>query len=155
GSTRNIPPNCFKLKSVAGAYWRGDSKNVMMTRIYAWAFLNKETLDAKIKAYELALERDHKKLGKELDLFVIDDLIGKGLPLWLPNGTVVRDELEKLMREVEFKAGYYRVTSPHLAKADLYRMTGHLPYYQESMYPLMEVKEHAEGKDGVEEVKET
>jgi threonyl-tRNA synthetase len=115
----------------------------MMTRIYAWAFETKAELDAKIKAFKEAQERDHKKLGKELEIFTIDDTVGKGLPLWLPNGTVLRDELEKLMREIEFKAGYHRVATPHLAKADLYHQTGHLPYYASHMYPLMEVREHA------------
>ncbi len=140
-NTRELPVQGFKLRSIAGAYWRGDSKKAMMTRIYAWAFLTKADLDAHAKAYKEALEKDHKKLGKELDIFVIDDAIGKGLPLWLPNGTVIRDELEKLMRELEFKAGFQRVATPHLAKADLYFQTGHLPYYAEHMYPMMEVKE--------------
>ncbi len=155
-NTRNLPVQGFKLRSLAGAYWRGDSKNSMMTRIYAWAFETKAELDAHIKAYKEAQERDHKKLGKELDIFVVDEVIGKGLPLWLPNGTVIRDELEKLMRELEFKAGYQRVVTPHLAKADLYYQTGHLPYYAVHMYPHMEVKESSEdsseNKEGVKEV---
>ncbi len=154
-TSRQIPAGAFKLRSLAGAYWRGDSRNVMMTRIYAWAFHTKEELEAHVKAYHEALARDHKKLGKELDLFVIDDTIGKGLPLWLPNGTVVRDELEKLMRELEFKAGYDRVATPHLAKVDLYYQTGHLPYYAPHMYPIMELKETRETEGGVvEEIKE-
>ncbi len=154
--TRQLPKAGFKLRSIAGAYWRGDSDNVMMTRIYAWAFKTREDLDARLKEHKLALERDHKKLGKKLDLFVIDDDVGKGLPLWLPNGTVVRDELEKLAREMEFKAGYHRVATPHLAKTKLYERTGHLPYYAEGMYPFMELKETRETEDGeVEEVKET
>jgi threonyl-tRNA synthetase len=148
-NTREIPRGAFKLRSVAGAYWRGDSDNVMMTRIYAWAFETKEELDAHIKAYEEALARDHKKLGKELDIYVIDDEIGRGLPLWLPNGTVLREELEKLGKEVEFKAGYQRVATPHIAKTDLYYRTGHLPYYAEHMYPPMEV--HEEGEEAVRE----
>lgn len=155
GNTREIPADAFKVRSISGAYWRGDSKNQMMTRIYAWAFATKEELDARVQAYQLALERDHKKLGRDLDLFVIDDEIGKGLPLWLPNGTVVRNELEKLMNELEFKAGYQRVSTPHLAKAELYYRTGHLPYYAEHMYPFMEVKEKKESEGGeMEEVKE-
>ena len=101
----------------------------MMTRIYAWAFASKDELDAYVKAYEDALARDHKKLGRELDIFVIDDEIGKGLPLWLPHGTVLRDELEKLAKELEFKGGYQRVATPHITKAELYYKTGHLPYY--------------------------
>jgi threonyl-tRNA synthetase len=138
-----VPLDAFKIRNIAGAYWRGDSRNVMMTRIYVWAFGSREELDTHIKAHHEALERDHKKLGKELDLFSIDDEIGKGLPLWLPNGTVVRDELEKLMRELEFRYEYQRVATPQIAKSALYRKTGHLPYYEESMYPAMELKEHS------------
>jgi threonyl-tRNA synthetase len=124
----------------------------MMTRIYAWAFKTKEELEAHVKAYREALERDHKKLGRELDLFAIDDMVGKGLPLWLPNGTVIREELEKLLKELEFKAGYHRVSTPHLARAELYYQTGHLPYYAAHMYPIMEVREqNAEGEAEVRE----
>ena len=146
-TTRDIPRDAFKLRSIAGAYWRGDSDNAMMTRIYAWAFADKEQLDARIAAYQLGLERDHKKLGRELDIFHIDDMVGRGLPLWLPNGTVIRDELEKLAKEMEFRADYQRVATPHLAKAELYRKSGHLPYYAADMFPLMELKEADE--DGV------
>ncbi|MFN3202421.1 MAG: threonine--tRNA ligase [Bradymonadia bacterium] len=146
--TRELAKAGYKLRSVAGAYWRGDSKNVMMTRIYAWAFADRETLNTHVKAYKEAQARDHKKLGKSLDIFVIDDEIGKGLPLWLPNGTVIRDQLEALARELEFKAGYQRVVTPHLTKASLYYKTGHLPYYTDSMYPMMELKETVETDDG-------
>ena len=150
-TTREIARDAFKLRSVAGAYWRGDSKNVMMTRIYAWAYADKAALDAAVRAFELAQERDHKKLGKELDLFLIDDEIGRGLPLWLPNGTVIRDELEKLAVELEFKAGYQRVATPHIAKADLYARTGHLAHYKDSMYPPMQVLEDAGDGNAVRE----
>jgi len=143
-TTKEIPRDAFKLKSVAGAYWRGNSDNVMMTRIYAWAFANKEQLDDYVAKYELALARDHKKLGRELGIYHIDNDIGKGLPLWLPAGTVVRDEIEKLAKELEFRAGYQRVVTPHLAKVGLYYRTGHMPYYAEHMYPVMEVKENSE-----------
>ena len=154
-SSRQIPAGAFQLRSVAGAYWRGDSDNVMMTRIYAWAFESKEELETHIKAYREALARDHRKLGKELDIFAIDEEVGKGLPLWLPNGTAIRDELEKLMKELEFKAGYQRVATPHLTRVGLYYKTGHLPYYADHMYPIMELKESRETADGViEEVKE-
>jgi len=154
-NTRELPQHAFKVRSVAGAYWRGDSKNQMMTRLYVWAFKTKEELDAKVKAHELALARDHKKLGKQLELFIVDDDIGKGLPLWLPNGFVVRKELEKLMEELEFQAGYDRVATPHLAKVDLYYRTGHLPYYAAHMYPFMEILERRETDSGeVTEVKE-
>ena len=151
-TTRDIARDAFKLRSVAGAYWRADADNVMMTRIYAWAFADKASLDAAVNAYRLAQERDHKKLGRELDLFLIDDDIGRGLPLWLPHGTVIRDELEKLAVELEFKAGYERVATPHIAKADLYARTGHLAHYKDSMYPPMEVIE--ESREG-ESVRET
>ena len=155
-NSRELQAAGFKLRSVAGAYWRGDSKNVMMTRLYAWAFATKDELDAYVKAWQEAQARDHKKLGRELDLFVIDDEIGKGLPLWMPNGTVVRDELEKLAKELEFKAGYVRVATPHIAKTSLYYKTGHLPYYATHMYPFMELKETRVTGSGVEEeVRET
>ncbi len=150
-TTRDIPRDGFKLRSVAGAYWRGDSDNVMMTRIYAWAFDDKATLDLHVDAYEQALLRDHKKLGRELRIYAIDNDIGRGLPLWLPNGTVIRDELEKLAKELEFKANYQRVSTPHIARRDLFYQTGHLPYYADGMYPPMELTE--EGEDG-ERVKE-
>ncbi|MCS5567263.1 MAG: threonine--tRNA ligase [Pseudomonadales bacterium] len=150
-TTRDIPRDGFKLRSVAGAYWRGDSDNVMMTRIYAWAFDDKATLDLHVNAYEQALLRDHKKLGRELRIYAIDNDIGRGLPLWLPNGTVIRDELEKLAKELEFKANYQRVSTPHIARRDLFYQTGHLPYYADGMYPPMELTE--EGEDG-ERVKE-
>lgn len=153
-TTKDIPRDAFKLRSVAGAYWRGDSRNTMMTRIYAWAFEDKATLEAHVEAYELALERDHKKLGKELDLFTIDDEVGRGLILWMPNGTVIRDELENLAKELEFKAGYQRVATPHIAKQELYMKTGHLPYYADDMYPPMELHEKAieEGGNDIKEV---
>jgi len=152
-TTRDLPRDAFKLRSVAGAYWRGDSGNVMMTRIYAWAFRTKEELDAHVRAYYEALERDHKRLGRQLEIYHIDNEVGKGLPLWLPNGTVVRDELERLAKELEFKAGYQRVASPHLAKVDLYWRSGHLPYYEDGMFPVMEVEDRSEDAEG-EHVKE-
>ena len=142
-TTKEIPRDAFKLRSVAGAYWRGDSDNVMMTRIYAWAFADKEALDAQVVRWEEAQARDHKKLGRELGIFAIDNEVGRGLPLWLPNGTVVRDELEKLAKELEFKAGYQRVATPQLAREALYFKSGHLPYYADDMYPAMQVVEQA------------
>ena len=140
-TTKDIPRDAFKLRSVAGAYWRGDSRNRMMTRIYAWAFADKEALEGHAERWRLAQERDHKKLGRELGIFAIDNEVGRGLPLWLPNGTVIRDELEKLAKELEFKAGYQRVATPQLAREALYFKSGHLPYYAEDMYPAMEVVE--------------
>ena len=152
-NTREIPRDCFKLRSVAGAYWRGDSDRVMMTRIYAWAFEDKVQLDEAVQRFELAQARDHKKLGAELGLFRIDPQVGRGLPLWLPHGTVLRDELEKLAWELEFHAGYQRVATPHLAKTDLYYTSGHLPYYAEDMYPFMNLTET--DPDGGETLKES
>ncbi len=151
-NTAQLPKGAFKIRSLAGAYWRGDSRNVQMTRIYAWAFETKEDLEAHVKAHKLAQERDHKKLGNSLDLYVIDEAVGKGLPLWMPNGTVLREELEKLAKELEFKAGYHRVATPHLTREALYYQSGHLPYYADGMYPAMELKEASE--DGTEDVKE-
>ena len=150
-TARDIPRDAFKLRNVAGAYWRGDAKNVMMTRIYAWAFANKAALDEAVQAYRLAQERDHKRLGRELDLFLLDDDIGRGLPLWLPHGTVIRDELEKLAVELEFKAGYQRVATPHIAKTGLYDQTGHLAHYKDSMYPPLEVVEETPSGESVRE----
>lgn len=150
-STKEIPPGAFKLKSIAGAYWRGDERNVMMTRIYAWAFETREECDAYVKAFKEALKRDHKKLGKELSLYTIDETVGKGLPLWLPHGTVLREEVEKYMKEMEFRDGFQRVATPHITKTDLYYKTGHLPYYKEGMYPAMEFKEVDEnGEEKIE-----
>ena len=152
-TTRDIPRTAFKLRSVAGAYWRGNSDNVMMTRIYAWAFLDKESLDAHVEAFAQAQARDHKKLGRELGIFAFDQAIGRGLPLWLPNGTVIRDELETLAKELEFQAGFQRVATPHLAKEELYHTTGHLPYYADDMFPSMELLESAADEGGGEGVR--
>jgi threonyl-tRNA synthetase len=143
-STRAIPPDAFKIRSTAGAYWRGDSRNVMMTRVYAWAFATRDELKDYQRRFEEAQARDHKKLGRELGIFTIDEQVGKGLPLWLPNGTIVRNELQRYMEELEFQAGYLRVSTPHIARTSLYYQTGHLPYYKESMYPFMELKERNE-----------
>lgn len=154
-NTGDLPEGAYKIRSIAGAYWRGDSNREMLTRLYAWAFASRAELEAHVKAWKEAQERDHKKLGKALDLYAYDDEIGKGLPLWLPNGTVIRDELEKLAREFEFKAGYQRIVTPHLAKAGLYYKSGHLPYYETHMYPFMELHERGEtAEGGVEEVKD-
>ena len=149
--TAKLPRNAFKLRNVAGAYWRGDSGNPMMTRIYAWAFASEEALEEHVARWQEAQARDHKKLGRALGIFAIDDDIGRGLPLWLPNGAVLRDELEQLARELEFKAGYQRVATPHLAKEALYRKTGHLPYYADDMYPPMQVLESREGAEALKE----
>ncbi len=143
-ATKEIKRDCFKLDRIAGAYWRGSEKNPMMTRIYALMFETKEALDDFLKRRELAMQRDHKKLGSELDIFVIEEEVGVGLPMWLPNGTVIRDELEALAKEMEFKYGYKRVATPHITKGKLYEISGHLPYYKDSMFPPMTVDENEE-----------
>lgn len=127
----------FKLMSVAGAYWRGDEKNKMLTRIYGTAFVTKKELDDYLKMLDEAKKRDHRKLGTELELFYIDEVVGKGLVMWLPKGTIVRDQIENLAREKEREYGYDRVSTPHIAREELFTTSGHLPYYKDSMYPPM------------------
>jgi threonyl-tRNA synthetase len=129
----------IKLTSISGAYWKGDEKNKMLTRIYGVTFPNKQELDAYLLMLEEAKKRDHRKLGKELSIYTMDDDIGQGLVLWMPNGTIIIEELEKLAKETEEAADYKRVVTPHIAKESLYITSGHLPYYQDSMYPPMEL----------------
>lgn len=129
----------FKLASIAGAYWKGDENNKMLQRIYGYCFPTREELQAYVKQVEEAKKRDHRKLGKELELFTFDEEVGAGLPLWLPKGTVIVDILEDLAKKKEDEQGYQRVRSPHIAKDKLYLRSGHLPYYEESMYPAMEM----------------
>lgn len=124
----------FKLLSLAGAYWRGDEKNKMLTRIYGTAFPTKRELDEHLLMLEEAKKRDHKKLGRELDLFVFSDTVGKGLPLWTPKGSAVRRELERFIVDEEIKRGYLHVYTPDLASIALYEKSGHYPYYKDSMY---------------------
>ena len=140
--TGAVPRGCFKLDKIAGSYWRGDEKRPMLTRIYGLAFENKEELIDFQERRRLAEQRDHRKLGAELDIFVLDEEVGTGLPLWLPNGTIIRDELEKWAREVEFQAGYKRVSTPVITKGELYLRSGHLPYYEEDMFPAMTCDEN-------------
>jgi len=139
-STKEIKQDAFKLMNIAGAYWRGDENNKMLQRIYGTAWENKKQLEDYLHQLEEAKKRDHRKLGKELEIFIFDDEVGPGLPLWLPNGGVMIEELEKLAKEMEEKAGYVRVKTPHLTKEDLFIRSGHLPYYAESMYPPMELE---------------
>ena len=139
-NTRQIKPDAFKLTSVAGAYWRGDEHNKMLQRIYGTAWESAQQLKDYLWQVEEAKKRDHRKLGKELEIFFFDDEVGPGLPLWPPNGGVMIEELEKLAKEMEDKAGYLRVRTPHLSKEDLFIHSGHLPYYAESMYPPMELE---------------
>ena len=135
---KEIPSDSFKLSRLAGAYWRGDEKNKQLTRIYGLAFDTKEELDAYENMIKEAEKRDHRKIGKEMDIFEFDDDVGPGLPLWLPNGAAIIEEIEKLAKETEFHANYVRVKTPHIAKESMYLKSGHLPYYEESMYPPME-----------------
>jgi len=135
--TMDIGP--IKLSRVAGAYWRGDEKNKMLQRIYGFCFDTKEALDQHIALLEEAKRRDHRKLGKKLEIYDFSDEIGPGLPMWLPNGTVIRDELEKLAKEYEFLRGYKRVATPHICKGDVYRTSGHIPYYKDSMFAPMDI----------------
>jgi threonyl-tRNA synthetase len=130
----------IKLTSVAGAYWKGDEKNKQLTRVYGVTFPTQKELDEHLLMLEEAKKRDHRKLGKELGIFTFDDDIGPGLPLWMPNGTIIIEELENLAKQTETAAGYKRVVTPHIAKESLYLTSGHLPYYQESMYPPMELE---------------
>jgi threonyl-tRNA synthetase len=139
-TTRQINPAAVKLMSIAGAYWRGDEHNKMLTRIYGTAWRTPDELKNYLKMLEEAKARDHRKLGKELEIFTYDEEVGPGLPLWLPRGGVIIEELERLAKEMEEKAGYLRVKTPHLAKEDLFVHSGHLPYYAESMYPPMEIE---------------
>ncbi len=139
-NTKEIKQDAFKLTSIAGAYWRGDEKNKQLQRVYGTAWESKKQLDEYLNQLEEAKKRDHRKLGKELEIFTFDDEIGPGLPLFLPNGGVMIEELEKLAKEMEDKAGYVRVRTPNLTKEDLFIRSGHLPYYAESMYPPMELE---------------
>lgn len=129
----------LKLTSVAGAYWKGDEKNKQLTRVYGVSFPSQKELDEYLAMLEEAKKRDHRKLGKELGIFTMDDDVGQGLPLWLPNGTIIIEELEKLAKETETAAGYKRVVTPHIAKESMYLTSGHLPYYADSMFPPMEL----------------
>jgi threonyl-tRNA synthetase len=145
--TGNI--GAFKLTSVAAAYYKGDEKGPQLQRIYGTAFKNKTALDEYFKMLEEAKRRDHRKIGAEMGLFAIDtEYVGPGLALWLPKGTAILEELEKLAKETEFAAGYVRVKTPHIAKEKMYKTSGHLPYYAESMFPAMQMK--LEAKDEVE-----
>ena len=139
----HIPSTSFikaiKLTNIAGAYWKGDEKNKQLTRIYGVTFPNQKELDEYLLMLEEAKKRDHRKLGKELGIYTMDDDVGPGLPLWMPNGTIIIEELEKLAKQTEEDAGYKRVVTPHIAKESMYLTSGHLPYYADSMFPPMEM----------------
>lgn len=130
----------IKLTNIAGAYWKGDEKNKQLTRLYGVTFPSQKELDAYLQMLEEAKKRDHRKLGKELGIYTMDDDVGQGLIMWMPNGTVIIEELEKLAKETEEAAGYKRVVTPHIAKESMYLTSGHLPYYADSMYPPMELE---------------
>lgn len=142
--TGEVPKACFKLDRISGSYWRGDEKRPMLSRIYGLAFESGDELKDYIERRKLAQERDHRKLGNELDLFFMDEEVGVGLPMWMPNGAVIREELEKWAKEVEFRAGYQRVSTPAITRSNLYYRSGHLPYYSDGMYPPMTVDENDE-----------
>ncbi|HKC37592.1 MAG TPA: threonine--tRNA ligase, partial [Chitinophagaceae bacterium] len=129
-----------KLTNIAGAYWKGDERNKQLTRLYGVTFPSQKELDEYLALLEEAKKRDHRKLGKELSIYTMDDDVGPGLALWLPNGTIIIEELERLAKETELAAGYKRVVTPHIAKENLYITSGHLPYYKDSMYPPMELE---------------
>jgi threonyl-tRNA synthetase len=140
--TGNI--GAFKLTSVAAAYYKGDEKGPQLQRIYGTAFKNKTAMDEYFKMIEEAKRRDHRKIGAEMGLFAIDtEYTGPGLALWLPKGTAILEELEKLAKETEFAAGYVRVKTPHIAREKMYKTSGHLPYYADSMFPPMQLKADA------------
>lgn len=139
-NTREINPKAIKLMQVSGAYWRGDEHNPMLQRIYGTAWNDPKELEAYLWRLEEARKRDHRKLGKELEIFTYDEEVGPGLPLWLPRGGAMIEEIEALAKESELRHGYVRVRTPHLAKEDLFLHSGHLPYYAESMYPPMELE---------------
>jgi threonyl-tRNA synthetase len=152
--TGNI--GAFKLTTVASAYYKGDEKNPQLQRIYGTAFKNKTEMEAYFAMVEEAKRRDHRKIGQEMGLFAIDtEYVGPGLPLWLPKGTAILEELEKLAKETEFAAGYVRVKTPHIAREKMYTTSGHLPYYAESMFPPMELIEEGPLKKAAPVVRQT
>jgi len=138
-SAKEISPDAFKLIKVAGAYWRGSEKNKMLTRIYGVAFATKQELAGHLAMLAEAEKRDHRKLGKELGLYIIDPLVGSGLPLFLPKGTIIRNELMNFLQEEQIKRDYQYVTTPHIGNLKLYQTSGHYPYYQDSQYPPFKI----------------
>jgi threonyl-tRNA synthetase len=137
--TGQINPSAIKLMSIAGAYWRGDENRPQLQRVYGTAWKTANELEEHLWRVEEAKKRDHRKLGKELDIFTFAEEVGPGLPLWLPNGGIIIEELETLAKEVELRHGYERVRTPHLTKAALFERSGHLEHYADSMYPPMEL----------------
>src|SRR5213082_3433506 len=150
--TGNI--GAFKLTNVASAYYKGDEQNPQLQRVYGTAFKTKKEFDDYFAMLEEAKKRDHRKLGKEVELFVFGDEVGPGLPMFLPRGAVISEELEKLAKGTEFAAGYQRVRTPHIARDSLYKKSGHLPYYAESMFPPMSIVEEGKRRQTLEETTE-
>jgi threonyl-tRNA synthetase len=136
-STADLNPKAFELESVAGAYWRGDETRTQLQRIYGTAWETPEQLQEYKRRREEAKRRDHRKLGKELGLFIFADEVGPGLPLWTPKGTVLRSTLETFLKEEQTKRGYLGVVTPHIARVDLFKTSGHWQNYREDMFPLM------------------
>jgi threonyl-tRNA synthetase len=145
----------FRLTNVASAYYKGDEENPQLQRVYGTAFKTKKELDDYFAMLEEAKKRDHRKLGRELELFVFDDDVGPGLPMFLPRGAVIAEELEKIAKETEFAAGYQRVLTPHIARETLYLKSGHLPYYEDSMFPPMELYEERGEQRAAQEMIDT
>lgn len=143
-TTKEINPKAFKLTKLAGAYWKGSEKNKMLTRIYGLAFGTEKELMDYLKMMEEAEKRDHRVLGTKLKIYTFNEMVGPGLALWLPNGAAIIEEIEKLGKEMERKGGYFRVKTPHIAKEIIYKTSGHLPYYADTMFPPMVLEE--EGK---------
>jgi threonyl-tRNA synthetase len=141
GSTREIRPNAVKVLRSSGAYWRGKETNPQLQRIYATAFKTKEELDEYLQRLEEAKARDHRRLGKQLGLFHISQLVGSGLPLWLPNGAILRETLENFLRKAQLDRGYLPVITPHIGNLNLYKTSGHYPYYKDSQYTPIQVDE--------------
>ena len=139
-NTSEINPGSFKLTKIAGAYWKGSEKNAQLTRIYGVAFQTKEELDSHLKALEEAKKRDHKKLGQELDLFTFSDLVGAGLPLWTPKGTLLRDILDDFVWQLRNEKGYERVDIPHITKKELYEKSGHWDKFKDELF-IIETRE--------------
>lgn len=140
-STREVTVNAFKLEKIAGAYWRGSENNPMLQRVYGLAFRTRKELEDYLKFQEEIKKRDHRKIGKDLDLFVFSDLVGKGLPLFTEKGSIIRRTLERFVVDEELKRGYKHVYTPDLANVELYKTSGHYPYYRDTMYPLMKADE--------------
>lgn len=141
-STGEIDPKAFKLVSIAGAYWKGSEKNKMLQRIYGWAFENEKALNEYAQMMEEAKKRDHKKIGVDLDLFVFSDLVGSGLPMWTPRGTLLRSKLDEMVWKLRSKKGYERVEIPHITKKDLYERSGHWEKYKDDLFQVETREKH-------------